>query len=51
MVRNTWGDKLRQAFDSIDDPRWDNGNVADSIQPSNSQAKPVKKITDSNVML
>ena len=51
MVRNTWGDKLRQAFDSIDDPRWDNGNVADSIQPNNSQAKPVKKITDSNVML
>ena len=51
MVRNTWGDKLRQAFDSIDDPRWDNGNVADSIQPSGSQAKPVKKITDSNVML
>ena len=51
MVRNTWGDKLRQAFDSIDDPRWDDGNVADAIQPTNSQAKPVKKITDSNVML
>ena len=51
MVRNTWGDKLRQAFDSIDDPRWDSGTRADSIQPSNSELKPVKKITDSQVML
>ncbi|MBB6579636.1 putative proteasome-type protease [Comamonas odontotermitis] len=51
MVRSTWGDKLRQAFDSIDDPRWDHGNAADSIQPTHSHAKPVKKITDSQTML
>ena len=51
MVRDTWGDKLRQAFDSIDDPRWDNGHTAESIQPDNSHLRPVKKITDSSVML
>ncbi|MNN88487.1 hypothetical protein D3C81_2061780 [compost metagenome] len=51
MVRSTWGDKLRQAFDSIDDPRWDHGNAADSIQPTHSHAKPIKKITDSQTML
>ncbi len=51
MLRNTWGDKLRQAFDSIADPRWDSGTTADSIQPATSHSKPVKKITDSKVML
>ncbi|MEJ5149830.1 MULTISPECIES: proteasome-type protease [Comamonas] len=51
MVRNTWGDKLRQAFDSIDDPHWDSGDTAASIQPDNSAIRPVKKITNSNVML
>ncbi|MGE8493720.1 MULTISPECIES: proteasome-type protease [Comamonas] len=51
MVRNTWGDKLRQAFDSIDDPHWDSGDMAASIQPDNSAIRPVKKITNSNVML
>jgi putative proteasome-type protease len=51
MVRNTWGDKLRQAFDSIDDPHWDSGDNAASIQPDSSAIRPVKKITNSDVML
>lgn len=51
MVRNTWGDKLRQAFDSIEDPHWDSGDNAASIQPDSSAIRPVKKITNSNVML
>ena len=25
MIRNTWGEKLRQIFESIDDPQWDGG--------------------------
>ena len=23
MIRNTWGEKLREIFESIDDPQWD----------------------------
>ena len=23
LIRNSWGEKLRQAFESIDDPQWD----------------------------
>jgi putative proteasome-type protease len=23
MIRSSWGEKLRQAFESIDDPQWD----------------------------
>ncbi|QMV73050.1 proteasome-type protease [Comamonas piscis] len=51
MVRNTWGDKLRQAFDSIEDPHWDSGDNAASIQPDSSAIRPVKKITHSDEML
>ena len=28
MIRTTWGDKLREVFESIDDPQWDAGTVA-----------------------
>jgi DNA replication licensing factor MCM3 len=51
MVRNTWGDKLRQAFDSIEDPHWNSGDTAASIQPDGSAIRPVKKITHSDEML
>ena len=23
MIRSTWGQKLREVFESIDDPQWD----------------------------
>ena len=23
MIRSSWGEKLRQVFESIDDPQWD----------------------------
>ena len=45
------GDKLRQAFDSIEDPHWNSGDTAASIQPDGSAIRPVKKITHSDEML
>ena len=47
MIRNTWGQRLRQVFDSIPDPAWQ-GNVADAAHlPAASQAQamnPLSKI-------
>jgi len=28
MIRNSWGEKLRQVFESIDDPQWDGASAA-----------------------
>jgi hypothetical protein len=28
MIRNSWGEKLRQVFESIDDPQWDGAGAA-----------------------
>jgi putative proteasome-type protease len=28
MIRNSWGEKLRQVFESIDDPQWDGAGTA-----------------------
>ena len=51
MVHNVWGGKLREAFDSIDDPHWGNDNGPMSIQPGGNLTRPIKKITDPQVML
>ena len=51
MVHSVWGGKLREAFDSIDDPRWGQDSGPMSIQPGDSTARPIKKITDPQVML
>ena len=28
MIRSSWGEKLRQVFESIDDPQWDGAGAA-----------------------
>jgi len=51
MIRNTWGQRLRQVFDSIPDPTW-NGDQADAANlPAASQAQamnPISKIQAPN---
>jgi putative proteasome-type protease len=27
MIRSTWGQRLREVFEGIDDPRWDGGDA------------------------
>jgi putative proteasome-type protease len=45
MIRNSWGEKLRQVFESIDDPQWDGAGaaLAPLCVPS-SRYEPMKKI-------
>ncbi len=46
MIRNSWGEKLREVFESIDDPQWDGGGVAVSplLVPS-ARYESMRKIT------
>ena len=45
MLHGTWGVKLREVFDSIEDPMWDGGHTEVPIMVSNGRNKPLKKIT------
>jgi len=50
MIRNTWGEKLRQGFESIDDPEWGTASSkAPLIAPC--RYEPMRKITDPSVKL
>ena len=45
MIRSTWGQKLRQVFESIEEPHWDNGASAHPLRAPSGRFPPMKKIT------
>ncbi|MEJ7930903.1 proteasome-type protease [Ramlibacter sp. AN1015] len=45
MINSSWGEKLREAFDSLEDPVWDDPGQANSINVECRRGKPLKKIT------
>jgi putative proteasome-type protease len=45
MIRNTWGQRLREVFEGIDDPRWDGGDAAHPLMASSPRFEPMRKIT------
>ena len=45
MLHNSWGQKLREVFDSIEDPAWNGGSTQAPILTTNPRSKPLKKIT------
>ncbi len=45
MLHNSWGQKLREVFDSIEDPAWNGGSTQAPILTSTTRAKPLRKIT------
>ncbi len=46
MLHDSWGQKLRQVFDSIEDPAWSGGATEVPIMVTPSRCKPLKKITN-----
>jgi len=46
MVRNTWGQKLREVFDSIEHPTWDGSPTAVPLICDSARSHPLKKITN-----
>ncbi len=46
MIHNTWGQRLREVFEGIDDPQWNNGTAANHpLVGSESRFEPMRKIT------
>ena len=45
MLHDNWGHKLREVFDSIEDPVWDGGATDIPLVVASARAKPLRKIT------
>jgi putative proteasome-type protease len=46
MIRATWGQRLRQVFESIDDPQWDGGHAANPLCVPAGHYQALRKITN-----
>ena len=46
MVHGTWGQKLREVFDSIEDPTWDGSHTEVPLLSGSSRNLPLKKISN-----
>jgi putative proteasome-type protease len=45
MLHSGWGQKLREVFDSLEDPVWDNSHSDNPLMPGSSgRSKPLRKI-------
>jgi putative proteasome-type protease len=47
MIRDTWGLRLREVFEGIEDPRWDGGQAAHPLMAQDGRFEPMRKITHS----
>jgi len=45
MLHTSWGQKLREVFDSLEDPVWDDAHTDTPLMVADGQNKPLKKIT------
>lgn len=45
MLHDSWGQRLRNVFDSIEDPDWTGGSTATPIRVDGIRSRPLKKIT------
>ena len=44
MIHGTWGQRLREVFEGIDDPRWDGGDATHPLMVESERFDPMKKI-------
>jgi putative proteasome-type protease len=45
MLRRTWGGKLREVFDSLEDPQWNGGKTDAPLKAPIARSVPLKKIS------
>jgi putative proteasome-type protease len=45
MIHDTWGQRLHEVFQGIDDPRWDGGNAAHPLMEPSARYEAMRKIT------
>ena len=51
MLHNTWGQRLREVFDSIEDPMWNGGKTDIPLRVPTVSSLPLKKISNPNEKL
>jgi putative proteasome-type protease len=44
MIRSTWGQRLHEVFEGIDDPRWDGGDAVHPLMVRSPRFEPMRKI-------
>ena len=45
MIHSTWGERLREVFEGIDDPRWDGGDTTHPLMQESGRYEVMRKIT------
>ena len=45
MLHTSWGQKLREVFDDLDDPVWDGAQTPTPLKVDDARSKPLKKIS------
>ena len=45
MIRSTWGQRLHEVFEGIDEPRWDGGDAEHPLIVKSQRYEPMRKIT------
>jgi putative proteasome-type protease len=48
MIRSTWGQRLREVFEGMDDPQWDSGDGGSTTHPLRAESarfEPMRKIS------
>ena len=45
MIHNTWGERLREVFEGIEDPHWDGSQTEHPLLGADSRFEPMRKIT------
>lgn len=48
MIRSTWGQRLREVFDSLEDPSWEGGDTRHPLRVPSARYEPMRKITAPN---
>jgi putative proteasome-type protease len=46
MIRSTWGQRLREVFEGIEDPQWDGGAATFPLMVTSQRFEPMRKITN-----
>ncbi|MFN0182627.1 MAG: peptidase [Aquabacterium sp.] len=46
MIHGTWGQRLREVFDGIEDPVWDGGHATHPLMVDSDRFETMRKITD-----
>ena len=51
MLHNTWGQKLREVFDELEEPMWNGGTTTIPLVVAPVQSRPLKKISNAREKL